>query len=32
MTDRSPGVDADEVFDRLEQKYQALANSADAPR
>ena len=28
MEDRSPAVSPEEVFDRLERKYQALANSA----
>lgn len=28
MEDRSLGVSPEEVFDRLERKYQALANSA----
>ena len=28
MEDRSPGVSLEEVFDRLERKYQALAHSA----
>lgn len=30
LQDPSPGVDAEEVLDRLERKYRALANTAGA--
>jgi len=30
IEDPSPGVDADEVLDRLERKYQTLAGAAEA--
>jgi antitoxin ParD1/3/4 len=30
IEDRSPGVDPVDVLDRLERKYQAMANSAEA--
>ena len=30
MEDHSPGVPADEVLDRLERKYQAIADAAGA--
>jgi antitoxin ParD1/3/4 len=32
MEDHSPGVDLDEVFDRLERKYQALADGGNTAR
>jgi antitoxin ParD1/3/4 len=32
MEDHSPGVDVDEVFDRLERKYQALADGGNTAR
>lgn len=32
MEDKSPGVSPEEVFNRLEQKYQALAESAGDKR
>jgi antitoxin ParD1/3/4 len=30
MDDKSPGIPADEVLDRLERKYQAIANASGA--
>jgi antitoxin ParD1/3/4 len=32
MEDHSPGVDLDEVFDRLARKYQALADGGNTAR
>jgi len=32
MEDHYPGVDVDEVFDRLERKYQALADGGNTAR
>ncbi|PUA18050.1 type II toxin-antitoxin system ParD family antitoxin [Glaciimonas sp. PCH181] len=31
INDKTPGVSTDEVLDRLERKYQALADAADTP-
>jgi antitoxin ParD1/3/4 len=32
MRDQRPGVDADGVLDRLERKYQAMADGAGSPK
>jgi antitoxin ParD1/3/4 len=32
MNDKTPGVSADDVLNRLERKYQAIANAADAAK
>jgi antitoxin ParD1/3/4 len=32
LRDTSPGVPADEVLDRLERKYQAIADAAESAR
>ncbi|MGD0735225.1 MAG: type II toxin-antitoxin system ParD family antitoxin [Terracidiphilus sp.] len=32
IENRSPGLDVDDVFDRLERKYQALADSGNAAK
>jgi antitoxin ParD1/3/4 len=29
LHDKTPGITADDVFDRLERKYQAIADTAD---